>query len=475
MTTHGYTQQYVVFDPELLFREQVRHALTAEPLNKALWPLLEASRMPISPSDYEIESIPVVKFLPGNHDIPDPPFVPQETFNVRFPDPDAADRFRKAVVASIRLGNSPLKSVGVNPTVTVGEFSVPGSPDDALFGTFDDALRLIRADMLPTSLDGECVNVALIDAGVDKTSILPPGKFGGGWYPTSPVTGSPTTALPGMTVGADALHGTMLVNNILGIARKVRIFDVPIIHPPKIYDISSYINVVDAAYRQILKDIQWFQNLGFFTGPWIFVNAWAIYDRRSEGAYLGEYTENLGAGGLSPPHPFIDTITQVAQRNFDTVFCAGNCGEVCPDGRCGPNDYGPGRGIWGANAHSQVLTTGAVRVDGIWPGYSSEGPGPTPHLYAQKPDLCTPSQFVGRLGVYPPSTGSSASAAVAAGVLCALRSPAGWNQQRVPPFILKLILNSTAAQTQGTGWNRWIGNGIMDAFAAHQQLVASFP
>jgi hypothetical protein len=160
-------------------------------------------------------------------------------------------------------------------------------------------------------------------------------------------------------------------------------------------------------------------------------------------------------------------------KNFDIVFSAGNCGEFCPDDRCGPNDYGPGRSIWGANAHKDVLTLGAVRLDTAWEGYSSEGPGPTPNLAALKPDICAPSQFDGTSGQYPTGTGTSASAAVAAGVVCALRSR--WNQTTVSPSDLKNILNATAMKPLGPAWNRCLGFGILDAFASYQSLLAAYP
>ena len=223
----------------------------------------------------------------------------------------------------------------------------------------------------------------------------------------------------------------------------------------------------------MLKHIVFLRQHPKFKGPWVLVNAWAIYDRRSEPPpFLGDYTENLGLFGAHP-HPFIRRIEHAAGQHLDIVFSAGNCGEVCPDGRCGPDDYGRGRSIWGANAHRAVLTAGAVRVDGNWLGFSSEGPGPTPHLYANKPDLCTPAQFVGTSGLYPPDTGTSCSAAVAAGAVSLLRSQ--WNQSVVPPQILKLILNDTARQTDGSGWNQWFGNGIMDLKAAYDVLAANFP
>jgi hypothetical protein len=472
-------QQYVVFDAEkLVGKSLAEQALTPDIIDKHLRPLLQKTageaRLPFSHDDYKIEAVPLLTFHPGDpRPAKLPPFTPQEVFSVSSPSTEAANRFRAVVLASIRGGAGPLRSLGVNPAMGVGEYSVPVAPDGAVFGTLADARRLIGADLLPPNLNGQSVNVVVIDTGIDL-SIVPPGQFGGGWQPQAADPTLPTPPLPGMTTGTDALHGMMIVNNILAMAPAATIFDVPLIPPPKIFDIFNFLVAAEAAYQKILQDILWFQANGMFTGPWLFMNAWAIYDRRSEGAYLGEYTENLGIGGI-PPHPFIQRIQDVASHNFDIVFCAGNCGEVCPDDRCGPNDYGPGRSIWGANAHREVLTAGAVRVDEIWPGYSSEGPGPTPNLYAQKPDLCAPAQFVGTSGQYPPNTGTSTSAAVAAGIVCALRSRANWNQTTVPPFILKLILNNTALQTLGPGWNRWLGNGILNVGAAYLQLLASFP
>jgi subtilisin family serine protease len=391
---------------------------------------------------------------------------------VSSPDPLSANRFRKAAIDAVRRG-SPLLSAGTNPAIGIGEleFRIPVAPDATLMGSLQDACRLINADQLPPNLNGDQVNIVLIDTGIDKNIITPPGSYGGGWWPQQTHPTLPRPAQPGLTAGPDALHGAMVVNNIFAVAPRARIFDVPLIPPTKIYDIFSFLHVAHATLHQILHDIKWFQAHGFFTGPWIFMNAWAVFDRRSEGIFLGDYTENKGPlSGVA--HQFIHQIEQIAQARFDLVFCAGNCGEVCPDGRCGPDDYGPGRGIWGANAHQDVLTTGAVCVDRTWSGYSSEGPGPTPHLFGKKPDLCAPSQFLGT-SQYPPNTGTSSSAALAAGTVAALRSY--WDQTRVPPYILKLILNDAAMQPLPPGWNRWFGNGILDALAAYHVLLSNYP
>ncbi|MFL5255303.1 MAG: S8 family serine peptidase, partial [Rhodopila sp.] len=320
-------------------------------------------------------------------------------------------------------------------------------------------------------LDGFDVNVIVIDAGLDR-SIVPTGQFGGGWHPDPGDPAQPPSQLPGMTTGIDGLHGMMIVTNILAPAPQARIFDVPLIRPPKIGDVPTFIDLAEETYRRILNDIPVLANSCGLTKPWIFVNAWTIYDRRSELSNLGEYTENAGNSGVWP-HPFIARIGETT-RAFDVVFCAGNCGEVCPDGRCGPNDFGPGRSIWGAAAYRRVLSVGAVRVDGMWCGYSSEGPGPVPNLSYNKPDFCAPSQFVSAQGGFPLSTGSSASAGVTAGAVAALRSGANWNQTTVSPDDLQQSLNDTAQRPPATGWDPRMGYGILDVDAAFQSLAATF-
>lgn len=467
-------QQYVVFALHRLLPDRpIERPLTTADIDDAVWNALDDTNTGLERSDYELESLPFVTFHPGDAGEGTPGFTPQVMFSASFPSEAAAERFRTAVYTSIERGESPFESIGINPAISLGEYSIPEAPDATLFGTLDDARHLVRADQLPPALDGHSVNVVIIDSGIDK-SIVPAGQYGGGWHAHQADPLLPPPPPPGQATGSAALHGMMVVNTILALAPRARIFDVPLIPPPKVYHARHFLIAAHATYHHVLHSIRSFRQHGQFPGPWIFMNAWAIFDRRSEGSHLGEYTENLGPFGI-PPHHFIHMIERVAHARCDLVFSAGNCGEVCPDGRCGPNDFGPGRGIWGANAHQDVLTVGAVRVDATWAGYSSEGPGPTPNLDERKPDLCGPSQFMARAGRYPPSTGTSGAAAIVAGAVAALRSRANWDETTVPPYMMKLILNDTAVQTQGLGWNRWLGNGILDARAAYQRLLMSYP
>ncbi|MCW3473579.1 S8 family peptidase [Rhodovastum sp. RN2-1] len=214
----------------------------------------------------------------------------------------------------------------------------------------------------------------------------------------------------------------------------------------------------------MLRDIAHFRAHGRFPGPWVFVNAWAIYDRRTE-IPPESYSDN-------PAHPFNLAVGDAAGAGIDVVFCAGNCGPFCPDLRCGINDRGPGRSILGANSHPRVLTVGAVRCDTTWLGYSSQGPG-QPNLDVDKPDLCAPSEFREDHDAHTGNSGTSAASGLAAGVVAALRSrvdPVTW-----PPVHLKQLLLDTARKTETSGRDDRVGYGIIDAAAAVRALALPPP
>jgi hypothetical protein len=162
----------------------------------------------------------------------------------------------------------------------------------------------------------------------------------------------------------------------------------------------------------------------------------------------------------------INLITRAVQDNgLDVVFAAGNCGQFCPSQRCGGLDRGPGHSIWGANAHPLVITVGAVRSDETWLGYSSQGPGPE-HLAVEKPDICAPSQFCETYDAASLSSGSSASCALTAGAVAALRGNPKWDQATVTPEAMRAALMGSARKPVGpAGWDNRLGYGILDAAA----------
>jgi hypothetical protein len=458
-------RQYIVFDAENLLKREVKERLCVSEVKKALDDALGGRLL------FAVESLPWAKFIPYEGMDPPPPYIPESVAVLISPNEAEAAKLRRAVEDLIKDPQRPksIAAISADPAIGGADFSFPGSVEIDLFGTREDAHRLIGLDALPASLGltGNGVNVVVIDAGLDY-SLIPASQHGTGWQPEPGGPGDPPGPLPGDTKGKDALHGMMVVQNILKVAPQARIWDVPLIPPPRINNLGSFVSSAQATFDVMIPIIDSLKGLPSPPRPlqqWVFVNAWGVFDRRSE-PVLGNYTENL-----ANPHIFIHRIEQLASRNFDIVFCAGNCGGVCPDGRCGPNDYGPGRGIWGANAHAKVLTVGAVRTDTSWIGYSSEGPGPGTHLAHDKPDLCAPSHYTENGGDFPPNHGTSAAAALAAGVVTAFRSKTLWSQTAVPPASLINALNTTTPEAiKGLPWDRRFGNGILDAAKATTKL-----
>jgi hypothetical protein len=256
----------------------------------------------------------------------------------------------------------------------------------------------------------------------------------------------------------------MVVRNIFEIAPRVRFFDCPLL-PEHIADIPVFLDLAEAAYQRMIVDIKALRKIAEYGGPWIFVNAWAIYDRKTEWP-AGDYTNG-------PDHPFNKLVTSAVRGNIDVLFCAGNCGAFCPSSHCGANDRGPGNSILGANSHPHVITVGAVRTDTIWVGFSSEGPGQS-NLDRDKPDLCAPSQFSETGDAHTSNGGTSAACALTAGVVAGLRSR--WGASVLPPAFLKLVLKQTAMK-QYDNWQAEVrlGSGIMNAEAAYNEISRLVP
>jgi hypothetical protein len=182
--------------------------------------------------------------------------------------------------------------------------------------------------------------------------------------------------------------------------------------------------------------------------PWVICNSWAMHTE-AEDYPVGD-PRNYGA---NPVHPFNLIIDSLVDSGVDVVFAAGNCGQQCPVPRCRLS----GSSIMGANSHPKAITVGAADVFGNPTGYSSRGPG---QLAKRKPDLVAPAHFIGsrvaldvhRYGAHDADFGTSAAAAVVAGVVAALRTR--WPD--LPPACLRETLCSTAQRPSGfeplRGW-----------------------
>ena len=78
-----------------------------------------------------------------------------------------------------------------------------------------------------------------------------------------------------------ANHAMMVARHIQKIAPQAAIFDCALL-PEHISRIGQFIVVAHSAYARMLADIAFWKLTGQRSTEWVFVNAWAIYDRRSE-------------------------------------------------------------------------------------------------------------------------------------------------------------------------------------------------
>jgi len=337
----------------------------------------------------------------------------------------------------------------------------PGEAADPIYGDRDDAEKLIEAKVLQHhGLKGRHVNVVIVDRGLDLNHINVAGRW---QFATANQIPVPTPDN----------HAMMVARHIQKVAPHAAIFDCALL-PEHISNIGQFMVVAHSAYVQMLADIANWKQHHIRSSQWVFVNAWAVYDRHSEFP-PGDYSNN-------PNHPFNQIVEQAAVTDhIDVVFAAGNCGLFCPKMNCGHNDRGPGRSIFGANSDVHVLTTGAVRTDGMWLGYSSQGPGqprfaPAGQAMSEKPDLCVPSQYRETEDAHLVNTGTSASCALAAAVIAALRGRHGWDSTRIPPDVLRAYLINSASQTHyPAGWNEKLGHGILNVKKAYHDLHTDYP
>jgi Subtilase family len=348
------------------------------------------------------------------------------------------------------LGKS-LLAVGADPAFAPMQFWAPGEGGQSLFATRAEAEALMRIDYLRRKgRRGRGVNVVVVDQGLTE-SRLP--NFGGRWYSAPPPQG-----------GWGSAHGDGIAHNILAIAPEAMIYDLPLI-PPAIADIPRFVSDAQAAFETVRHDIDALRTRHGVRGPWVIVNAWGLFDRRTESPFE-RYSDNAR-------HPFNVEVAQFDAQGIDVVFAAGNCGQFCPHPRCGHGDRGPGNSILGANALPTVLTVGAVACHQLWLGYSSQGPGPG-DLAVEKPDLCAPSQFHEPADARSGNTGTSTASALAAGVVAALRSK--WDSRAVSPETLRGYLRGGARRPDGRAApDRRLGYGIIDARAAFRAARGRHP
>src|SRR6266702_1657556 len=347
---------------------------------------------------------------------------PAATYAVRVDadDEDAVERLRRDRRAEV---------VGVFADPAVSPFPSPYCGASPIGATQDVARRLGVPALHRAKLTGRGVHVAVVDTGIDGSRI----PVAGGWAPT-----------PGYVPGSSAPnHGTMVAYDVRIAAPDAQIFDYALL-TSQAGTWAAFLSDAIAAFANLVEQVN------AAPGRWVVNNSWGLFDRASD-APIGS-PENYSA---NPDHPFNQVTGALVAAGADVFFAAGNCGA---------GDTGPGASIHGANSHPDVISVAAVTVTNRRLGYSSQGPGA---LYSRKPDLAGFSHFAGS-GIYPADGGTSAASPVAAGVAAALRQRLATD--RLAPAQLKGLLQRTARDLGGDGWDYDLGYGVIDAAAAVKAL-----
>jgi hypothetical protein len=368
--------------------------------------------------------------------------------------------------------NLPVDDVHVAIDLPTGLANVwcPNEGSFPLFGDLDLALAQMRAG---TAADmgahGQDVNVVIIDQGINRKVLgkrVPGADFVGGWStpefgkggppgPPGPFAPISPGEWPDDGLGPTVTHGTKMASLVLAVAPQARILDLALLpsHILSLRGTEGFLSWAVAVYWILVATIPWLRlNFPAYSGPWVLNNSWAVYNLSTDdppGSFLNY--------GSNRNHPLNLAVAAAPLAGIDVVFAAGNCGQFCPDPRCGAGQIGLARSIYGVAAINDVLTVAAVRGDETWLGYSSQGPA-DPNFGSIKPDLCAPSQFAGVGDWNRGFTGTSSACALTAGAVAARRSlvpPAA----QAPPALraravatARLVVNQAAPdQRRGAG------------------------
>lgn len=234
-------------------------------------------------------------------------------------------------------------------------------------------------------------------------------------------------------------HGNMCATDVLGMAPEAQLYDL------RIAGSGGSPGTISRALQAFNWAINQYRSNGT---PQILTNSWGIFQETWDATYA-----------RNPNHPFTRKVVEAINEGILVLFAAGNCGNTCPDGRCG-SDNGPGRSIWGANGHPQVMTVGAVNKNEQFIGYSSQGPAA---LDPNKPDFCSISHFT---GYFNSDSGTSAATPILAGAVALLKQ----SKPNATQAQLKSVLKATAKDIGPTGFDQHSGAGIVQIKAAYDRL-----
>lgn len=301
------------------------------------------------------------------------------------------------------------------------------------------------------SLTGKDVAIAILDDGINLAHIT-----GRGVKATVDKAASASTigTKPGL---APVSHGTMCAYDALIMAPDSTLIDLAClktynVHKPKaqaglLSDVHTMYTLFEKRLRAAISKYR----------AIVLSNSWAIVNARNDPG------SNHKSGYIgNPNHPVNQIVAEfVRDWGIDVLFAAGNCAPGAKSTAFGClQDANPGT-IYGANSQEGVLTVSAVNVDGsAWPE-ASQGPG---RLYADKPDICMYSNFVGSQMEGPGSRdrATSAACAVTAGLVACIRSKQPAYPLNSGNWVPKDVSDLLRTKTFGGGFNHTQGHGTVN-------------
>lgn len=357
------------------------------------------------------------------------------------------------------------KGVGVFSDPRIIPFFCPENP----VGTLEAVKNLLKTStLLARGMDGSNVMVAIVDTGINlnllrSTGINPKFDAKHSWSPVPDIIPG-NVPVPSGIEYESLRHGTMCAFDACIAAPNCTLLDYPLLWSQE--EGGSKMEGLLSDAVKAYSNLRGLLSTDDQNKPALVVNnSWGMPHPSFDFPvrHPGNYSDN-------PEHPFNIIVESLEDAGADILFAAGNCGPECPSY---PPCYGDpptpiaatDRPIYGANSHPSVLCIGAVTINKVRLGYSSQGPG---RLHMDKPDLCAFSHFEGS-GVYPADTGTSAACPVAAGVVAAIRSV--YSPTTLTPAQLRNIACRTSEDLGRIGFDYSHGYGVINVPAILAAIV----